>query len=108
MTNEEAIERIKKNICCEENEKKKKQFCLNDCEYGIECCSISLAIQALEKQIPKKVIRKHTKYKPHQTDTFNCPACNSENVIIEDNASYTIINYCNDCGQRLDWSENDE
>lgn len=68
-----------------------------------------MAIQALEKQIPKKVIRNHTKYKPRQTDTFNCPACNSENVIIEDNASYTQINYCNDCGQRLDWRmENDE
>ena len=60
--------------------------------------AIDIAIQALEKQIPKKVI---------SDEAFGrCPVCgyifNSE-LVNEYN-----IKYCPDCGQALDWSDNDE
>ena len=44
------------------------------------------ATNALEKQVPKKVID-------------NCPNCNYPLICI------TQANYCENCGQRLDWSD---
>lgn len=51
-----------------------------------------LAINALEKQIPKK-----PKHREGTTYTF-CPCCDSNN----------IHEYCGDCGQKIDWSDTDE
>ena len=48
---------------------------------GIE--AIQIAIQALEKQIPKK------------RDSYNCPVCSH---YFEDGECFT---YCPECGQRL-------
>ena len=48
-------------------------------------------IEALEKQIPKRVIRK-------LGGTENCPCCDF------DNSSFGY-GVCIDCGQALDWSE---
>lgn len=55
MTNEEAIERLKKRICCEGSNRADKtfHFCTDSCLYGEEECEIALAIKALEKQTPK-------------------------------------------------------
>lgn len=58
-----------------------------------------VAIKALEKQIPKKVL-KFGKY------GFNCPCCKedlgleSEDIFIFD---MTPPKYCDNCGQKLDW-----
>lgn len=54
--------------------------------------------EILELRIPKKPI-----------DT-KCPNCNSENTIMvheEEFGRYfeRSLNYCNDCGQKLDWGE---
>ena len=49
---------------------------------GIE--AIQIAIQALEKQIPKK------------RDSYNCPVCSH---YFEDGECFT---YCPECGQRLE------
>ena len=49
---------------------------------GIE--AIQIAIQALEKQIPKK------------RDSYNCPICSH---YFEDGECFT---YCPECGQRLE------
>lgn len=48
------------------------------------------AIEALEKQIPKK---------PNNSDRMVCPVCNSK-------ANYGIpyTDYCCHCGQKIDWS----
>ena len=46
--------------------------------------SIDIAIQALEKQIPKK------------RDSYNCPVCSH---YFEDGECFT---YCPECGQRLE------
>lgn len=77
--------------------------------------AIDLVIEALEKQIAKKVIVPPCNYCENElcdcecvnfgktwVDNFKCPTCYSENVCILD---YDIRHdYCNNCGQKLDWS----
>lgn len=60
--------------------------------------SLDIAIEALEKQLPKKVVDKSLVKDDGIAVGYvgKCPCCNE---IIE----YTT-NVC-DCGQRLDWSE---
>lgn len=91
---------------------------------------IEIATKALEKQIPKKV-----KYEDVGYDQYNnvnvyaciCPSCDLEIIKFNDNdvsdkcesddvekmfhssmvhhAYIGLNNYCNRCGQKLDWSE---
>lgn len=51
--------------------------------------------EALEKQIPKKIIRKSKKA---SLEDIKCPNCQRE---ID---AMNIVNYCTYCGQALDWS----
>lgn len=51
--------------------------------------SIDMAIDALEKQIPKKPVK------------LNCPRCRFNRI---DN-SWWVFTYCPECGQAIDWSE---
>ena len=55
--------------------------------------ALNMAINALEKQIPKKYMRKNGNY--------NCPICD-----------YPVMSvctrkkkYCDNCGQAIDWSD---
>ena len=50
---------------------------------------LEVVVDALEKQIAKKM------------DSFNCPICR---YYFEDGE---IHNYCPNCGQKIDWSEED-
>jgi hypothetical protein len=55
----------------------------------------SMAIQALEKQMPKK---------PDFTEDKEfvlCPCCNGKGLLNKQK-------YCDNCGQKLDWSEESE
>lgn len=52
--------------------------------------ALSMACNALEKQIPKK---------PKDTDWLYCPSCGIVLDVIEQK------NYCGDCGQKIDWSD---
>lgn len=56
------------------------------------CESADLAIQALEKQIPKKPIDR-CMFK-------ECPDCHEIEI--------QYCNYCPTCGQKLDWSDEDD
>ena len=62
---------------------------------------LEVVVDALEKQIakkPKKIEVEGYRY----TDTYRCPTC-------EGNFSGTgIAYYCYHCGQKLDWSVEDE
>lgn len=67
--------------------------------------ALDVAIQALEKQIPKKPIFNH-----NLSDTLSVFHCECGNVIkvshdvgIMDNNN--VPNYCSKCGCRLDWSD---
>lgn len=67
--------------------------------------ALDMAIQALEKQIPKKPIFNH-----NLSDTLSVFRCECGNTIkvshdvgIMDNNN--APNYCSKCGCRLDWSD---
>lgn len=67
--------------------------------------AVDVAIQALEKQIPKKPIFNH-----NLSDTLSLFHCECGNTIkvshdtgIMDNNN--VPNYCSKCGCRLDWSD---
>lgn len=67
--------------------------------------AIETAIQALEKQIPKKVIWENEKNgKIYSFHWACCPNCGNELFDIE----IGEFKFCSDCGQTLDWSEENE
>lgn len=87
MTNKEAIECIKVNICY-------KQSCCNDgiCKSTDDRpCAIDMATEALEKQIPKKP----SKF----VDDFTMYKCDCGEEV------FGHHRYCPNCSQALDWSE---
>jgi len=54
--------------------------------------AITMAIEALEKQIPKK---------PEQTvERFKCPNCGGW-------AGFSTYRHCMSCGQKIDWSDSE-
>lgn len=57
---------------------------------------MKIVIEALDKQIPKKIIRKSKKA---SLEDIKCPNCQRE---ID---AMNIVNYCTYCGQALDWSD---
>lgn len=60
--------------------------------YNIPLKNIEMIIQALEKQIPKR---------PDFTEDKEfvlCPCCNGKGLSDKQN-------YCDNCGQKLDWSD---
>ena len=91
MTEKEAIdwcEQFRDNII---NVGVKKE------KYILALRAMRTAITALLKQIPKKVVF----YYEHEF-AANCPECNKK---IDSHASKK---YCCWCGQKLDWSEDNE
>ena len=57
------------------------------------------AVQSLEKQIPKKVILRYD-----EQDSICCPNCKGA-LMSMDWYDHWKCNYCEFCGQALDWSE---
>ena len=76
----------------------KEMFPIGLCEV-YEYKMAQIAIEALEKQIPKKVV-KIDKW------IYKCPNCgaNVETDCGDDMLDYRL-NYCDNCGQKIDWSE---
>lgn len=94
MKESEAIEELKYDC----NELGKVIPC--DTSWG---CSFEnaygMAIQALEKQIPKKPV-KDGKW------SYKCPCCGGDaETDCGDNFYDYRLDYCNGCGQKLDWSD---
>nr|DAT39240.1 MAG TPA: NADH-PPase NADH pyrophosphatase zinc ribbon domain [Bacteriophage sp.] len=94
------------------------------------CNAVGVAIQTLEKQIPKKVRYEDVGYEQYGNVNVYaciCPSCDLEIIKFDDNdvskkcesddvekmfhssmvhhAYVGLNNYCNRCGQRLDWSD---
>ena len=60
--------------------------------------AICKAIEAIEKQIPKKPLHMHKNY--------YCPVCKEDGWILWDDAiPNDMDNYCGKCGQAIDWSD---
>lgn len=58
--------------------------------------AIKLAIDALEKQVPKKPISNKRGY-------YDCPNCSCNLEVVLDEVS--DIDFCFICGQAIDWTE---
>lgn len=92
MTKQEAIETIK--IAIAEVEWNYPM------DYSI---AFDMAMDALEKQIPKKP---YIQQDDRNNDCMECPSCDSFIGYEYDcRDGHYQINYCNYCGQKLDWSE---
>lgn len=88
MTYQEAINYFKR---------RKIQYGLADNIQQAENC----AIEALEKQIPKKPLNiEETKYKV----SYKCPVCGTVHVNVWCGTNWKL-SFCLICGQALDWSE---
>ena len=99
MTAEKAIEQLNSLMNDRENHVHRDDFddiFLQD----IEACK--MGIQALEKQMPKKVIWESAKNgKIYAFYLACCPNCGND-ICDEDNVE---LKFCTDCGQALDWSD---
>ena len=103
MTESEAIKKAIRHFECMKND---AVFVLDsgfgthpgesDLVYRNRKMYAELAIQALEKQIPKKAVQKSYMVK----GTVVCPMCEF--------VTLTGDNYCSHCGQKLDWAEESE
>lgn len=89
MTESEAVEKLKNMRLFMQITDKNSEHKFAEDDYKAN----EIAIQALEKQIPKK---------PKERDrigfnTLVCPVCKG--------ALYLYEPYCDNCGQKLDWSD---
>lgn len=78
----------------------------NGRHYGKINTAREMAIEALEKQTPKKaVLASMDGFKPEYASTLICPTCSKPIVNVWNKKDYKP-KYCHYCGQALDWSEN--
>ena len=66
----------------------------------IDPWAMELAVEALEKQIPRKAVGEHYAH-------MRCPSCNHRIPSGMGSSSRRRDNWCNYCGQAIDWG-NDE
>ena len=60
--------------------------------------ALNKAVEAIEKQIPKKPLHMHKNY--------YCPICKEDGWMLWDDAvPNDMDNYCGKCGQAIDWSD---
>ena len=72
---------------------------------GVHKEFLEMAIEALEKQTPKKPTYDGDGYAPDGSfvwDEWLCPNCNSRYEV-----DYDEYDYCPNCGQAIDWSEDE-
>lgn len=86
MTANEAIRRIREH---NEIHSRKERNAMLITE------ALNMAVEALEKQIPKKALKTLDEY-------YICPKC--KNIQLD---TFFIVgsSYCHSCGQKIDWSE---
>ena len=87
MTESEAIEKFKRTSILWESDTNTEM---------VE--AVKMSIQALEKQMPKKVQLRHIR-KFDGFDDGECPTCGQS---VSRDCDGTD-NFCPDCGQKLDW-----
>ena len=63
--------------------------------------ALQIGIDALKKQIPMKAVGTHYAH-------MRCPSCNHRIPSGGGSSSRRRDNWCNYCGQKIDWSENNE
>ena len=96
MTIEQALE-IKQNWTAEQARNDLERLLLTGERPANKV--IALACKALEKQIPKRVILEYD-----EQDSICSPNCKGE-LMSMDWYDHWKCNYCENCGQALDWSD---
>ena len=67
---------------------------------GRMCEKVNLALEALDKQIPKKPLHMHKNY--------YCPICKEDGWMLWDDAIPNDMDkYCGKCGQAIDWNDDE-
>jgi len=99
MTAKEAISKIKTMLFCKSIDKYIKETG-HEPENNELWQAIKMAIEALQKQIPKKI--RVGKVKGHMLDGYHCPNC------MEWFVEKLEFEYCPMCGQRIDWGSEKE
>lgn len=98
MSYKEALKRFKQSYELTKDYDNKHWECRERIEHQEWVEQLSAAIEALEKQIPKKPIHKHKNY--------YCPICKEDGWVLWDDAEPNDFdNFCGKCGQALDWSD---
>ena len=70
--------------------------------FNINVYNVDKIVRVLEKQIPKKPTYEGDGYAPDGTfiyDTWICPCCDKRYEV-----DYDDYDYCPNCGQKIDWS----
>lgn len=91
MEAQKAVEELRIKHCI------KNQNCTDSCQHGENICPYDMAINALEKQIPKKVLIGDCGY-----SLYGCPNCDHTDDLW---SLGKHDKHCPNCGQKLDWSE---
>lgn len=99
MTGEEVKNQLEELI------KDRESFMVGD--YDKE--ALEFAVKAVEKQIPKKVKTQFYEVGGVITcfETDVCPTC-GDDFYIDDLGQTMYYSFCPNCGQALDWSDDDE
>ena len=100
MTESEAVEKLKNMRLFMQIEDEN-----NDCKFTEDDYKANeMAIQALEKQIPKKPIMKQY-FEDLEDEYLCCPTCGEilTDRIPADNKTFYF--HCMNCGQKFDWSD---
>ena len=82
-------------------------YCYSQGNFGEQKEAFSVAINALEKQIPKKPIMK-TYYEDMEEEYLCCPTCGEilTDRMPMDNKDFYF--HCLNCGQKLNWESDEE
>ncbi len=77
--------------------------CYDRCDHAMVADNAKTAIEALEKQLPKQPTYDGDGYAPDGTfiwDEWLCQNCGTRYEV-----DYDEYDHCPNCGQRIDWSE---
>lgn len=116
MKENEAIKELETSIdlakMCTQNYERKSEIqgyemaikALEEVQQYRQIGTVEECREAVEKQTAKKPIR-HTAW-----ENFKCPACGSAEIVQYDTEYREYdkdckFEYCSDCGQKLDWSD---
>lgn len=109
MTVEEAITILRKDrdLCLFNPMTGEEKPMNEDCRLSAE--ALTLAIEALEKQTPKKPVKSEYLHStPHGeefAEMYTCPNCRKNRDLVE--LSRYKDDFCHRCGTAIDWSESD-
>ena len=83
------------------------EYCYSQGNFGNQKEAFQMALQALEKQIPKKPIMKPY-YKDMEEEYLCCPTCGEilTDRMPMDNKDFYF--HCLNCGQKLNWESDEE